>query len=63
MAGKIVDCSDKLVLCMGEDLIAWLQSPDWGRPLALGVVVVSIGTCIVPHMHSLKMDDADVEKS
>jgi len=45
MAGKIVDCSDKLVLCMGEDLIAWLQSPDWGRPLALGVVVFIVRTC------------------
>ncbi|KAF8533483.1 hypothetical protein BDD12DRAFT_865070 [Trichophaea hybrida] len=44
-AGKVADGSDRLILCIGEDLMSMLYSSDWGRPLALGVVVAEAVDC------------------
>ena len=39
-AGKIAGGKDRLSLRTGQDLLRDLETKDWGRPMALGAVVV-----------------------
>jgi len=41
-AGVVPSAIDLLVLRTDEDPVRALESRDWGRPLALGAVIVSI---------------------